>query len=200
MDASKKKGASRDTSTRREELRSAAARVFADKGYHGASMQDIADEIGILKGSLYHYVRSKDELLHDVLIHLLDRGVSELERINALEVSPSEQLRLALRSILANFVNEPEPARVFGHGMRSVLESSFPDVQEKARAYRELVATIIEKGVTAGNFRPVDSRIAALALLGMTGSVHYWYRPEGRLKPEEISDVLAQLVLQGLEK
>lgn len=200
MDAKKKTAGAGVGGTRKEEVRNAAARVFADKGYHGASMQDIAEEVGILKGSLYHHFRSKDDLLREVLDGLLDKSISELEQINALDCSPSEQLALALRSTLLNFVNEPDPARVFGHGMRNVLESSFKDIQEKAQTYRELLGAIIDRGVAAGEFRPVDVKIAALALLGVSGSVHYWYRPEGRFQPEQISDLIADLVLRGLQR
>lgn len=200
MDDKNRKVDASKLGTRRQEIYTAATRLFAEKGYRGTSMQDIADEVGLLKGSLYHHFRSKDELLHDILMRLLAKGVSELEEINALSCSPSQQVRLAVRSIVLNFLNQPEPARIFGHGMRSVVEASFRDVREKARVYRELVGAIIQRGVKAGEFRPVDVKRCTLALLGMSGSVHFWYRADGSLSPAEISDVLADLLLQGFER
>src|SRR6476660_6492476 len=83
---------------REEEILSAAARIFREKGYHGTSVRDIAESVGLLKGSLYHYIRSKEELLARLFEGALEETVRELEEIAAREAPASERLRAMVRA------------------------------------------------------------------------------------------------------
>src|SRR5437762_11407012 len=88
-------------STREEEILGAAARIFREKGYHGASVRDIAESVGLLKGSLYHYIRSKEELLARLFEGALEDTIRELEAIAARDTAPSVRLREMVKAYVS---------------------------------------------------------------------------------------------------
>lgn len=192
--------AERTASPRRAELVAVAARLFSERGYHGTSMQDLGNALGILRGSLYAHIGSKEELLFDVVIQGADRF---LERGEAAAVGTgnwSEKLRALLVGHVETAAQHMDASTVFLNEWRYLSPELRDVVQEKRDRYEALVRDIVEGGVAAGEFRAdADVRFAATLVLSAGNWTYTWYRPGGDLTPTEVGERFAELVTRGLE-
>lgn len=184
---------------RAEEVYSAALKLFREKGYHATSMQDIAAAVGLYKGSLYHYIGGKEELLVQVFERAMGSLVADVERVvSDAAVRPSDQLRRIVGLHVAAVAENLDALTVYLHEYRALTGEAFEKVAAQRDRYAQLVGEVIERGVRAGEFRADDVRIATLGVIGMCNWVCQWYRPGGRLAPSQIAAHFADLVLGGL--
>ena len=184
---------------RSEEVYAAALKLFREKGYHATSMQDIAAAVGLYKGSLYHYIDGKEDLLARVFERAMDMLLADVERIAADTASrPSAQLRQIINAHVEAVANNLDALTVFLHEWRALAGDSLSSVRAQRDRYTSLVSDIIARGVRAGEFHAPDVRITTLGLIGMCNWLCQWYRPSGRLSPAEIATHFADLVLDGL--
>ena len=186
------------SSVTREDILEAAARIFRRKGYHAASMQDIARAVHLQKASLYHHVSSKQEILVALLDQALDLLIEQMQHVLAMEVSPEEKLRQAVLGYTQVLAEHRDLAAVL------LLEFRFldPDVRQRhvrrRDAYEHLWRQLVAEGQAAGVFHPEDPSLATKALLGMINWLVMWYRPSGPLTPEEIGNYFARAALRSL--
>lgn len=183
----------------REEILLAAAQIFRRKGFHGASMQDIADAVGLQKATLYHHVHSKQEILLALLDRALDLLIADMEAISARDGSTSEKLRLAIRSYLTRLAEQADLASVLLLEYRSLEPELRRRHISRRDKFESLWRRILRQGMDRGEFRLVDERIAGAALLGVQNWSITWFRPNGRLSTAELADQFADLLLRGLE-
>ena len=153
------------TTDRRAELLDAAVRVFARKGFHQSRVGDIAEEAGVAHGLLYHYFRSKDEVLETIFRETWTQLVADTQRIELAGVPLREQLRRFARIYLGSWLVTPELVRVL---VREVARS--PEVGDRVDEIRGLfqaLQRIIEAGRDRGEVRiDVDAQVAAWAVYG----------------------------------
>jgi AcrR family transcriptional regulator len=162
-------------------------------------MQDIAAAVGLYKGSLYHYIGGKEDLLVRVFEHAMGGLVDDVEQIAAdVSVSPSEQLRRVIHAHVQAVASNLDALTVYLHEFRSLAGESLDRVREQRERYRTLVETVVRRGVERGEFVTDDVGIATLGVLGMCNWIVQWYRPGGRLQPRQIADRFAELLLGGL--
>ena len=184
---------------RSEEVYAAALRLFREKGYHATSMQDIAAAVGLYKGSLYHYIGSKEDLLVRVFERAMGSLLADVERIvGDSSLPPSVQVRLLIQAHVCAVANNLDALTVYLHEFRALAGESLSRVRAQRERYRELVSTVVERGVRLGEFATQDVGIATLGLLGMCNWLVQWYRPDGRLGPAEVADQFADLITDGL--
>jgi TetR/AcrR family transcriptional regulator, cholesterol catabolism regulator len=184
---------------RSEEVYAAALRLFTDKGYHATSMQDIAAAVGLYKGSLYHYIGGKEDLLVQVFERAMGSLISDVELIvQDSSLSASVQLRRVIHAHVAAVASNLDALTVYLHDFRALAGEALQTVCEQRDRYRELLETIVERGVRRGEFRAGDVGIASLGILGMCNWVVQWYRPGGRLGPAQVAEHFAEMVLSGL--
>lgn len=184
---------------RSEEVYAAALRLFTEKGYHATSMQDIAGAVGLYKGSLYHYIGGKEELLVQVFERAMGSLLSDVERIAAdPSLSPAVQLRRVIQAHVEAVASNAEALTVYLHEFRALAGEALETVRQQRDRYRSLVESIVERGVLAREFTTGDVGIATLGILGMCNWVAQWYRPEGRLGAGEVAEYFAEMVLGGL--
>ncbi len=177
-----------------------AARLFAERGFAGTSLQDVADAMGITRPALYYYVSSKDELLAKLVTEVTEGPAAVLAEIDARPgLDPAAKLRELVRLTALRQATQPARFRLL---VRSEAELP-PDLSKThergRRVVLKAVAGIVEQGVIAGQFRPVDSRVAALAVLGMCNWVAFWFHP-GRDSAEAVADQLADMALASVQR
>jgi AcrR family transcriptional regulator len=171
------------SSTRRtlvtSELLDQATLLFAAKGYEATSLQDIANAVGVSRPALYHYVKSKDDLL-GMLVEQVSQSLAEVlaELGQRADLSPTQKLRELTSLLVRQRAQHPAQFRTLDRAETVLPEpANSQHVEAKRRVLREFTA-IIDSGVAAGEFFPIDSRTAALSLLGMCNWVAWWVKPD----------------------
>ncbi|MGZ9234455.1 MAG: TetR/AcrR family transcriptional regulator [Anaerolineales bacterium] len=184
----------------REDILEAAAQVFRQKGFHGASMQDIAKAVSLQKASLYHHVSSKQE----ILLALLDRALEMLlERISAIrnqDVPADEKLRQMVRAYLQILAENTDLSSVLLFEHRSLERKQHARHVPNRDKFEALWRAVLEEGVAAKLFKCDDPALTTRAILGIMNWTITWYRPQGPLKIDEIADHYSNLLLNGLLK
>lgn len=182
----------------RDDILDAATQIFSEKGFHAASMQDIAEAVKLQKASLYHHVNSKQEILTAILDRALDLLIERIEAVIALPLPPEEKLRKAIRSYLQAMVEHRGLAAVLLLEHRSLdAEAAAHHIPRRDR-FERLWRDLIQEGLDAGVFCCSDPVIAARGVLGVMNWTITWYKPEGMLSIDEISTDFADLFLRGL--
>ncbi len=188
----------RAAANREEEILSAAARIFLQKGYHGTSVQDIADAVGLLKGSLYHYIRSKEQLLARLFDGALEDTVRELEAIARRDAPAGERLADMVRAYVRAVTANLDAVGLYLREWRSLPARELAGLAARRRAMRALFREVLSEGARRGELAPGDADVTALAILGMCNWVYEWYRPDGRLSADAIGDELADRALRAV--
>lgn len=184
---------------RQQELVYAAAKVFAERGYDQTTMQDLASSIGLATGALYHYFGSKEQLLIKICDQLMEPLLARARVIVAGAESPRDRLRELVRLWVATVVEYRDHMLVFQQE-RHAIESGaqWRGIRQSRKAFERLVENALkEAGATSTTGS--DSRLALLALLGMVNHTAQWYKPRGRLRPNEIADGYLSLLLDGAQ-
>jgi AcrR family transcriptional regulator len=190
--------AAKTAGAREDEILAAAARIFREKGYHGTSVRDIAESVGLLKGSLYHYIRSKDELLARLFDGALEGTVRELEGIARRDASPTERLRDMVRAYVGAVTANLDAVGLYLREWRSLPAPQLSRLRVRRRAMRALFEEVIAEGSRRREFAAADEKISALAILGMCNWIFEWYRPRGRLRAEELANELAERAVRSV--
>lgn len=192
-------GALSDGAPREDQVRAAALRLFKEKGYHATSMRDIAGEVGINKGSLYSYIRSKEDLLIPVFECAMGVLLAQIEEIAAnASLQPTQRLRRAIHAHVTTVAENLDVLTVYLSEWRQLEAKSLTTVREQRERYAALFLEILEDGVASGEFRAMDTRIVMLGMIGMCNYLFRWYRPEGRLTTDQIADELTEMVMNGV--
>jgi AcrR family transcriptional regulator len=182
----------------RSDILQAAAQIFRQKGYHAASMQDIADAVQLQKASLYHHISGKQDILLTILDHALDLLIDDIESVKRSKELPQEKLRQAMRLYVERLTEDADLAAVLLLEYRS-LEPDLRErhIQRRDRYERQWRELIIE-GVEANVFRPVDVTVATFAILGIQNWLITWFRKDGRLTARDLADQFCDLFMAGL--
>ncbi|QJY44772.1 TetR/AcrR family transcriptional regulator [Pseudonocardia broussonetiae] len=184
---------------RRQEVLDTAARMFFERGYEATTTQDIGAALGLLKGSVYYYISSKQDLLFELVQQYHDDTREHFEPILASDAPPVDKLRELIMVDTAHTARNLERSTLFYTEWRSLpQERRSVIVAERAR-HESAVQEWIVAAQAAGAIRPeVDAKIASFAIFGMVNSVYRWFTPDGRKSAEEIGRDFSDLVLGGL--
>jgi AcrR family transcriptional regulator len=174
----------------------AATDLFAERGYNGTSIADLAKELGLTTASLYYHVSGKQELLLKVLTTSIGDFLAKLEGIAASQAGPRVKLRQAVENHLSFVLHNPRAVAVFLRERR-FLESPYKEqYQEQVDRYDLLFTRIIDDGMAAAAMPQGDPHLVRLAILGMINWIVEWYRPGGRLGAEQIQKTFADLITE----
>ncbi len=186
--------------SRRDEILSIAAHQFAERGVASTTVRDIGAAAGILSGSLYHHFESKEQMVAELLLPVMQRQVGRYRTV----VAAGDDAALTLRSLFKIAVTEaaqtPNQTRMIRNDAQSF--SSAPTLRPVADlliAAAKLWASVVERGVAAGRFRAdVDSRLVVAAMFDAVLSTTRWFAGKRPQPPDRVGDALADLFLGGL--
>ena len=183
-------------STRREELIRIAARLFAERGYQGTSLADLAAQLGVQKPSLYHHIASKEDLLWEVAWEGAEAFHGSLDAVPA-EAPASERVRLALRAHLGVVAEQLDIATVFVREWRHLAGERRELFLAERRRYEERIRRLFRAGVEEGDLRTdLDVATAALLFLSAANWAYTWLRPGA--DTDELADRLYAALLDGM--
>ncbi|HEY1687623.1 MAG TPA: TetR/AcrR family transcriptional regulator [Solirubrobacteraceae bacterium] len=174
-----------------------AAELFDRSGYHRVNMTEIARSAGLEKPTLYHYFKSKDEILfwiHETFINLL------LERISLRTepLSAHDELVEIMCDVLELMQTHRGHVRTFFEHHRELAQPARESVRRKRNRYQAHVESTIALGIENGEFRDVDPHYTTLALFGMCNWAYNWYKPSDKLSSREVGELLADLFTNGV--
>ena len=192
---------SRPSARRRApEIIEAAARVFAERGFHGATTQDIADVLGIRQASLYYYFASKEEALELVCLQGVAGYFEVAKAIAAGPGSAADKLSRLIKAHLSPLTDRSDFVRVFLHERQHLPAESRRRIGRWSRGLERVFEDVLKDGVRRGEFRPdLDTRLVVLGILGMANAVASWYRHED-VAIERISAEFVRLAVHGILK
>jgi AcrR family transcriptional regulator len=182
----------------RDEILDAAAQIFSQKGFHAASMQDIAVAVNLQKASLYHHVNSKQEILVALLDRALDILIDEMQSVLDRPLLPDQKLPLAIQAYLSAMLDHRDLAVILLMEHRSLDASHHARHIPRRDRFEQLWRDLIQEGMQNGVFCCADPAMASRALLGVLNWTITWYSPDGPLSPEDIATQFADLFLFGL--
>ncbi len=190
-----------------------SARIFAEKSYHSTSMRDISRETGVSLAGLYHYCKSKEELLFLIQDHCFGRVLERLEeRIKTTE-DPFERLRIFIDNHLSFFAANMAEMKVLSHEAESLAGDLHEHVSTRKRQYtrtaRKILSEVQQAAINNSGraprrngqrervAKPIDLTVATYALFGMMNWIYNWYDPRGKLKVSELVYNVTRLFLHG---
>jgi len=183
-------------SARREELTRIAARLFAERGYQGTSLADLAAALGVQKPSLYHHIDSKEELLWEVAWEGAEAFHAALDGVPA-DAPAAERIRLALRAHLAVVGQQLDIATVFVREWRHLSGDRRARFVSERRRYEERIRELFRAGVEESQLRTdLDVATAALLFLSAANWAYTWLRPGSNT--DELADRLYAALLDGM--
>lgn len=192
---------SRIDNTPREAIIGAAVRLFSARGYNGTSMRNIAQEVGILAGSLYAHIESKESLLAEIVQSGIEPFLEILQNLEGSEQRPSERLRAYIVNHVNVVAQNPERTFVVFHEWRFLSEPKRTMAIRMRRRYAQGVTQIINDGIACGEFSSeLAPKIAVFSIVGALNWIPEWYSPGGPSSADAIGNQLADTLLGGLKQ
>lgn len=175
-----------------------AARVFAEKGYEGASIRDISRASGVSLAGMYYYVESKQKLLYLIQLSTFKTVLQRLERRIAVSMDPVERLRILVRNHLEYFLRHPIEMKVLSHEDQALEGNYRKEVLAIKRRYYEIALGVFGDLREAGFVRRMNARVAVLSLFGMMNWIYTWHRPGVDPRAEALAEGIVNLFLHGV--
>ena len=188
------------TAERKRELIEVAGRLFAERGFHGTSMADIAHEFGVRKATLYHWVESKESLLAQVLADVAGDAATQMREVIALDLPAAERFRMMVRIHIESWAENPHNMKV-GISEGRWLEGAARQRWIQSRLdIEEMYRQILADGRNSGEFdiNPDELTLVLNSTLGVMQWFPRWYEPDGWASPDYIANLMSNLILRGL--
>lgn len=182
----------------REDIVQAAARIFSRDGYARARLEDVAALVGIRKASLYYHIDSKEDLLFAIHEHLISELLANTYTALSTVRSPEERLRVVIRMAMRLIAEHQEEVTVFLHEYRVLNNDRWEEVVAKRDEHQQIVEDILADGIEQGVFREIPVKITTFGIFGMTNYGYQWFRSSGTFSADEIADIFADVVLNGI--
>jgi AcrR family transcriptional regulator len=178
-----------------------AAELFGQRGYNGTNLRDVADALKMSRPALYYHFPNKEKLLEAIVEETT--LLIEVEMARMMDDS-HEDPEVALHGVMRFITNWILDHHVIFKVLDRVEPEMSPEIIAKNNraklAILRHLSSIIDRGIAMGRFRPVDSHIVALTVIGMRNWVAWWYKPDGRLAPEAIAEIIADMAVRSISR
>lgn len=188
-----------NTLTRKEEIIRVAARLFATKGYHATTLTEIAGELGITKPAIYYHVRDKEGILREIVNSIME-PMEAASKVGKSDLSPREKIKEIVK-ILVKFCAERQETTLIAFEEVKILPKRTRDaVRRRQKEVEQSLQEALKEGMESGDFKVIDVKAAAFAILGAANWVYRWYQPRGKLTPDIIAEQFIDLLENGYLK
>jgi TetR/AcrR family transcriptional regulator, cholesterol catabolism regulator len=192
-------GTARRPRKRDQELLRVATEVFWRSGYPASTIQQVADAMGVLKGSLYYYIESKEDLLFWIFNECHADAAKLMEQIGSLDESPTTRLELFMEQFVAFYLTNVERVTLYFRQWRYLTGERLETLMKQRDEYEEFIIGLIREGQAAGEIPSnISAKYTAFFILGAVNGIPDWYRREGHDSVRKISSAYASLAIRIL--
>lgn len=182
--------------SRKEEIIKAASNLFSQKSYHDVTMDQIAEKVGVAKGTIYLYFESKENLYLGILEHTFETIESILEREIAKEDPAPQKLKKILRLIFQFYFQNMDVLRILTRDETRLIREHFEFTEHWRHRRIKLYRKVLEKGIKEGSFRSANTELMALIIFGLVGSVMFFYPTDKNAG--EIAEEVFSMISEGI--
>jgi len=183
-----------------EQILAVAARSFFKKGYHATTIEDIATGVGMLKGSLYYYIKSKEDLLYGLLSESMEKSMAFVREAIESGNGPEEKLQRGLAAHIEFIIRNQVTVGVFLHEYRRLSPRRQVSVQKQRRDYQELFVQVVRDGQRKGLMAAGDPELLCDCFLGSLNWIYHWYNPGHSPSLEAVQNTFVSAIMNGILK
>lgn len=175
----------------------AAAELFSTQGFLETTMDEIAQAANLSKGGIYHYFKSKTEILFAILSDFLDQVLGDIEHQLAAIHSPDSKISFLIRRHVETYVQHMHAARVLLKEANNLPSKDLKKINEKERRYYRVVEEVVIQHLGPGPGKDVLTAVT-FSVLGMCNWIYSWYDPTGRIDPARLSEIILTIFTEGV--
>lgn len=185
----------------RERLVEVSARLFMKKGYQATTMQEVADQLNIKKGSIYYYIKTKEDLLYNIVHISMNMLLDETKRIYNNDIDARKKISMLMDSHIKMISDN---ITLFSVSLYDVNKANAPlywnDIVQLRDQYESIVQGVLDQGMQEGLFKSYNIKLSSFALLGMMNWLVRWYNPEYQANLDYIVETWTDIFLHGIAK
>lgn len=182
------------------ELLEQAAALFAERGFAATSLQDIADAMGISRPALYYYIKSKEDLLSQLVEGMTEPIAAYVTELRRSDLPAEEKIATFVRSTVTRIAASAARFRLLDRSEPDLPPSVLRKHEQGKRRVLEHLRGMLAEGVQSGEFRPLDERIVAFSILGTINWVAWWYHEGGGSTIDEVADEMVRMIIAGITR
>lgn len=176
---------------------SEAVKLFAVKGYHSTTLDEVAQRLGVTKAALYYYFDNKAHIIRVIMRKHID-SMNQTVKLVESELIPREKLHNFVKYHIKNVTENIDETRILFEQLHALPPKTRQSIENKEREYDSALQAILLEGVEDGSFNIDDVNIVSYAIIGLCNWTYHWYKPGGRLTSEQISDIVINLIEKGI--
>ena len=176
-----------------------AATLFREKGYKAASMRDLAEAVGVEAASLYNHIKSKSELLHELVFSVANKFVLKMDEIESENISSLEKMEKLLRFHITEMIHNYEEVYVSDREWKHLSDPYLSNYQNQRRVYRKRIAAIIEEGIRNNEIKTIDAPTVVLIFLHAVSGIESWHRSTKKITANELEQNMVTILIDGLK-
>ncbi len=185
--------------SRKDVIVSKAATLFREKGYKAASMRDLAEAVGVEAASLYNHIKSKSELLHELVFSVANKFVIKLDEIESESITSLQKMERILRFHISEMIHHYEEVYVSDREWKHLSDPYLSNYQNQRRVYRKRLAAIIEEGIRNKEIKAIDAPTVVLIFLHAVSGIESWHRSTKKISAEELEQNMVAILIDGLK-
>jgi AcrR family transcriptional regulator len=185
--------------SRKDVIVSKAATLFREKGYKAASMRDLAEAVGVEAASLYNHIKSKSELLHELVFSVANKFVLKLDEIESERISSLQKMEKILRFHISEMIHHYEEVYVSDREWKHLSDPYLSNYQNQRRVYRKRLAAIIEEGIRNKEIKAIDAPTVVLIFLHAVSGIESWHRSTKKITAEALEQNMVAILIDGLK-
>jgi len=185
--------------SRKDVIVSKAATLFREKGYKAASMRDLAEAVGVEAASLYNHIKSKSELLHELVFSVANKFVIKVDEIESEHISSLQKMEKILRFHISEMIHHYEEVYVSDREWKHLSDPYLSNYQNQRRVYRKRLAAIIEEGIRNKEIKAIDAPTVVLIFLHAVSGIESWHRSTKKITAEELEQNMVAILIDGLK-
>lgn len=185
--------------SRKDVIVNKAATLFREKGYKAASMRDLAEAVGVEAASLYNHIKSKSELLHELVFSVANKFVMKLDEIESESISSLQKMEKILRFHITEMIHHYEEVYVSDREWKHLSDPYLSNYQNQRRVYRKRLAAIIEEGIRNNEIKAIDAPTVVLIFLHAVSGIESWHRSTKKISAEELEQNMVAILIDGLK-